>query len=48
MIEVEGVSKRFGSTQAALYWLWQALAWIAGALVVFFVIAPRLYRSSSG
>jgi ABC-2 type transport system permease protein/oleandomycin transport system permease protein len=26
-------------------WVWQSLAWSAGILLVFFVIAVRLYRN---
>ncbi|MDA8062529.1 MAG: ABC transporter permease [Actinomycetota bacterium] len=28
------------------HWLWQSLVWIAGILVVFFVLAVRLYRKA--
>ena len=31
----------------AWHWVWQALAWSAGILVVFFALAVRLYRSSA-
>jgi ABC-2 type transport system permease protein/oleandomycin transport system permease protein len=31
----------------AMHWVWQSLAWSAGILAVFFVIAVRLYRNAA-
>ncbi len=31
----------------AAHWVWQALAWSAGIIVVFFAVALRLYRNST-
>lgn len=31
----------------AAHWVWQSLAWSAGILIVFFVIALRLYRNTT-
>ena len=30
---------------AAHQWIWQSLTWSAGILLVFFLIATRLYRA---
>jgi len=32
----------------AAHWVWQALVWAAGILVVFFAVALHLYRTSTG
>jgi hypothetical protein len=57
MIEVEAVTKRFGSTVAAVRasleagpaarYAWQSLAWSAAIFIVFFAIALHLYRTST-
>jgi ABC-2 type transport system permease protein/oleandomycin transport system permease protein len=45
-VTVAAVRGLFLGTPAA-HWVWQSLAWSAGILVVFFIVAVRLYRNAT-